>query len=153
MEEINEYTTAETPKRPDFLSVICILSLIWEGLVLLLCIAALCLSGFIFNALRNFMDTDRYEQLSEMQRQGIDQLMSLGQGMFTAVIGLCVLFTAISIFGVAKMWKLKKAGFYIYTVINGIMVILNLVQLNIFMAVIGIGFIAMYGANLKHMKN
>jgi hypothetical protein len=58
----------------------------------------------------------------------------------------------VSLIGVIKMWRLQKWGFYIYAGVNGLGVILNFIQGSFFMPIIAIGFIVMYGLNLKDMK-
>lgn len=143
----------EVVKRPQFLTALCILSYVWSGIVFLGLIIALLLSGFIFEVFEKIINgSEGMPQLDEAQTKAVNMLLELGQGAFVAIIGGAILMLAISLIGVIKMWKLQKWGFYIYAGINGLGVILNLVQASFLMAIISIGFIVMYGLNLKDMK-
>lgn len=143
----------EELKRPQFLTALCILSYIWSGIVFLGLIIALLLSGFIFEALEKIVSgAEGMPQLEENQMQGVSMLLEMGQGAFIGIIGLAILMYAISLVGVIKMWRLQKWGFYIYAGINGVGIILNFIQGSFFMPIIAIGFIIMYGLNLKDMK-
>lgn len=148
-----EFETPAPNKRPTFLTVICVLSFIWEGLMILFGILGVLFVGSVFKILGQVSSGDSYEQMSEMQRKGLDQLMDLGEGTVAIILGVFVLINVISLVSVILMWKLKKTGFYIYSVLNGLIVVLNLIQFDIFMTIMGIAFIVMYAMNLKHMKN
>ena len=61
----------------------------------------------------------------------------------------------VGLFGVIKMWKLQKQGFYIYTGTAVAGIILPLIfgiAFSTFGTIISVAFIAMYAANLKHMN-
>ena len=69
------------------------------------------------------------------------------------VIGL--LLTLASLYGIMQMWKLQKKGFYFYTgasIISLIMISIGSAGFPFFTLVIAILFIAVFAANLKHMK-
>jgi len=55
-----------------------------------------------------------------------------------------------SLFGVYKMWKRKKPGFYIYSLAQ---IILLYLFFHFFSLLVTVFFIAVYAAQLKHMNN
>ncbi|MBS1635507.1 MAG: hypothetical protein JST26_06250 [Bacteroidetes bacterium] len=157
MESLESKQTADidevrSNKRPSFLTVLCVLSLIWEILLSLLALLALCFSGFIFEAVQNFVNDDQMAKVSAEQIEAMNQLLNIGEGKFAVIMGGFMLAYGVSIFGVAKMWKQKKVGFYVYTTVNILLMIINIYRGGYFDAVVTIAFIAMYAANLKHMK-
>ena len=66
-----------------------------------------------------------------------------------------------SIIAALMMRKLKKTGYFIYSIVTLLYIVfpfiligLNLASLGyLFNALIGITFIILYGVNLKHLKN
>lgn len=142
----------QEPKRPQFLTVLCVLSYIWSGICILCLLLALAFSGLIFEACEKVMNGEGDIQMNEMQIQGMDKMIEMGQGAFAAVMGAYLVACIISLLGVIKMWKLQKMGFYIYTVINGLALIYGIYEGSYFGGVISLAFIIMYGVNLKHMN-
>jgi hypothetical protein len=61
-----------------------------------------------------------------------------------------------SLFGAIQMWKLKKAGIYLYIAANVVMAVTPMLladmPISYFAIIITIGFIAMYSMNFKHLK-
>lgn len=148
-----EQLNTQPEKRPDFLTVLCILSYIWSGLVLFALFLCLIFSGFIFETLQN-INTGAIEMppMDENQQKAIDMLLNLGKGKFSAIIAVAIIVYMTSLLGVFKMWKQQKWGFYIYAGVNGFLAIYNVIDGSIFSFIISIAFIGMYAANLKHMK-
>lgn len=142
----------QSPKRPQFLTVLCVLSYIWSGIVIICLLLALALSGFIFEACERMINGEGDIQMSEMQIQGMDKMMEMGQGVFAGIMGAYLVASIISLLGVIKMWKLQKMGFYIYAIINGLGLIYGIYEGSYFGGVISLAFIIMYGLNLKYMK-
>lgn len=137
MEQTN--TTPEVKSRPKFLTVLCILTFIGSGLATLLYLIAL----IAFGAISGVLDSV----------PGMGAMGDAGMAIFAVFFVLAFL----SLFGAIMMWKLKKTGFYLYTLANIILLILPFVvfdgvPVNIFGIIITVGFIAMYAANLKAMK-
>ncbi|MBI3134295.1 MAG: hypothetical protein HYZ14_06415 [Bacteroidetes bacterium] len=80
---------------------------------------------------------------------------SLPIGVVGIAIFLVVAMCTLGIIGAFQMAAGKKLGFWLYLVGNGIWVLMNLGSgqgENIGMAVISIGFIVGFGANLKSLK-
>lgn len=155
MEEniVLEENNVEQPKRPQFLTVLCVLSFIWSGLVLLCLLICLAFSSFIFEALEKLtLDENTMAAMDENQQKGIQTLLEVGPGKFAAIIALGMVIYMISLLGVIKMWKLQKWGFYIYSVINTMSLIYSVISGSYFMAIISLLFVVMYYKNFKYMN-
>ncbi|MRT93105.1 hypothetical protein [Ancylomarina sp. 16SWW S1-10-2] len=167
MEDITQVVTPK--KRPTFITVLCILSLIGSG-------------GFgLLQTLYQYATfDDTYPQQVEQIEMGIEQMEDAGMdsGIFydMAVNGLItlektkenltpmtatnVLFALFSLLGVFLMFKLKKNGFYLYTVANLFWMLVPLYFIGPEIGMIMLGFIAfttilfiiLYAVNLKHME-
>lgn len=133
-EIIDAGNTSGTGERPTFLTVLCILSFIGAGISIVLLLMVTVLAGAATGAVG----------------------ATSGVGMMWTYILLAIAMVAVSLIGVIKMWKLQKQGFYLYTgaAIAGIIIDVSLsgTDFNIVSVLITAAFIAMYGANLKHMK-
>lgn len=162
-----------TPARPTFLTVLCILSFIGCGLGIFsgvtgyftnkaLVTAGSTVNEEISNAMDEAMES---EEMTEAGREianslgealgGITDFEAMAKNSIVSAL-LCVVVLA----GVFLMWKLKKTGFYIYTVgqialvaapfllvgglAGGLMATLG--------AIFPIVFIILYALNLKHMS-
>ena len=167
MEDITQVVTPK--KRPTFITVLCILSLIGSG-------------GFgLLQPLYQYATFDKtYPEKVEQIEMGIEQMEDAGMDSGTfydmAVNGLIalektkenlapmtatnVLFAIFSLIGIFLMFKLKKDGFYLYTVANlfWMLVPLYFIGPEIGMMMLGFGafitilFIILYAVNLKHME-
>jgi hypothetical protein len=152
MDEIqnNNEPDINPPKiRPSMLSVICILTFIWSGLVLFnnLC-CALFYEGFKKN-----IPTMKLPAIYEELRPALMQLFSNGRLFFIAGF----VFSFFSLLGAVKMWKLQKIGFHFYTISQIILLMLPLLFVK------GAGFqgyeffitamfVTMYATHLKIMS-
>ncbi len=96
-----EEQTAERPRRPQLLTILCILSFIGSGM-----------SGASF-----LMVYSSYNEvipaLSEFAESfpGMEMLLTAGRGFF--LTGFVLYF--LSVIGVSLMWRMRKAGFHFYT--------------------------------------
>lgn len=135
---MSENLNTETGKRPAFLTVICILSFVGIGLAIIGYVAALTLMGVAQAAI-----STATEGVAEGPSTAIIWIYIIG-GFVSAIVQLI---------GVAKMWKLQKSGFLLYTIPSVLMVILGVLYGGFTFGVIfPIAFIVMYGLNLKHLK-
>jgi hypothetical protein len=159
--EKNEFTleTTESPvqERPEFLKILCILSFVASGLMILvyaLGAMALSLSQETIEELWPQM-TASYPQFEEVD--GVEFFNQVGM---MSVYGLIA--NIFSLVGVIMMWRLEKIGFYIYLIAE---LTINFFSLNIntgeegpqygsliFSILLDLVFIVMYFMNLKHMK-
>lgn len=160
------------PKRPQFLTVICVLSFIMCGLSLL---------GGIWGIIRNTPENmaESIEQMRAVSPQMADQMeqqMTEMQESTYAQISpyLNFIYILLSFLGVMMMWKLKKKGFYVYLAgellpyvglllagkqamammgaAGGGMAQTMGIVIMVFMLVFDAAFIVMYALNLKHMN-
>lgn len=131
-----------TGQRPTFLTVLCILSFVGAGISIV--------GGILAAAAMGVLEAG----LSAAEDAGGTVTAETGS-IWTLVI-VSIALTLISLFGVIKMWKLQKQGFYIYTgaAVAGIIVsvIMSGFGPAIFGILISVAFIVMYGLNLKDMK-
>jgi len=148
----------ELPKRPQFITVLCILTFIGSALSF---IGALW-GYFSITASEKFLQNmsasqdDAHGMISGMQET---MIKAVENAVPNLVIGL--LCSLICFYGAMKMWKLKKAGFFVYSVgeiippisafflgggglIGGAGAVIGLL--------IAIVWIVLYAINLKYMK-
>lgn len=139
MEQTSTQPTAEAGKRPVFLTVLCILSFIAAGLGILGYITAITAMSVVSS-----IDTTGLE--------GTYTGPSVGLTWAYVIVGFIT--TLLSLYGVIKMWKLQKVGFYIYVAAAVISVIMGIIYsgFGVMGAVFPILFIVLYGLNLKAMK-
>jgi hypothetical protein len=174
MEEnlIMEENTIESPKRSQFLRVLCILSFIMCGISFL--------SGIwgIYQSTPEIMQKN-IEQVRSINPEMADklenQMIEMDNNPFSKIAPyLGLVYTLLSFMGVLLMWNLSKKGFYIYAIAeilpytsfifmgknslsmmgppggnNSTIAMLVL----IFMVVIDVTFVALYAKNIKEMKN
>ena len=155
---MEEITTEGVPKRPQFLTVLCILTYIGVGLGII---------GSIFgwwsmNKMSQLMDTNSgMEDMGSMP--GMEEAMDkigpalkwANELLITGILG-CIL----CLVGALQMWKLKRIGFYIYVVGEVVPVIISGILMGasafggmqIFGLVIPVIFLVLYGINFKHLS-
>ncbi|HRH38857.1 MAG TPA: hypothetical protein PK760_10955 [Flavobacteriales bacterium] len=174
---MSETTTTGAPKRPTFLTVLCILSFIGCGLGIFSGF-----TGYFANKALAGVGATASEQMDASIDQAMDEAMansemteaqkelagSLGDALggltdFGAMATSALvqgLMAILCLVGVLMMWKLKKTGFYIYTVAQVVTVAAPFIWVGGlaggFMGILGaifpILFIILYGVNLKHMS-
>ncbi len=148
----------ELPKRPQFLTVLCILTFIGSGLSF---IGALW-GYFSIKASEKFLhnitssDDHAHGMISGMQETMMKAVENAVPNMVIGIV--CAL---ICLYGAILMWKLKRNGFFIYTVgeitpaisafflggdglIGGTGAVLGLL--------LAIVWIVLYAINFKHLK-
>jgi hypothetical protein len=147
-------------ERPTFLTVLCILSFIGNGLGLFQGAMGLLMVGIwsqMFNALnRNGAKMGQ----AQVEVQNVFNSITWFSLMFIVASVLCLV-------GAILMWKLKKSGFILYVLGQCLPVLGTLflfgfmfsgpavgfgVMVSIFSAIFPIAFVIMYGLNLKHLK-
>jgi hypothetical protein len=174
MENTNQFTNdiAPTPKRPQFLSALCILTWICCGFLLLSALAGL------FMQPSPEKQAEQLEQMRQFSPEAAEQMEAAfaEQGGAMQIVSqvLNLIAIGLSAYGAWLMWNLRKKGFYFYIageiipysgfflagksamaalsamggMGNAIMGVAIVVML-----VFDAAFIIMYGVNLKHMNN
>ena len=132
--------TPQTNQRPTFLTVLCILSFIAAGISIL----ALLLGTVVAGAAQSVVN--------EAENAGAE--VDSAMGSIWGLIIVSTLLVVASLVGVIKMWKLQKQGFYIYAGASVVNIIAGAMMggFSAIGVVVAVAFIAMYGANLKHMS-
>lgn len=148
---------SQTIDRPDFLKILCILSFVCCGLMILV---------FSMGLVTLFLSEEMINKMWENVIRAQPQLESIDRFEFFHRFGIACVFNLIgnivSLIGVILMWQLKKAGFFIYAIaelaVNFFGVDLNTGTESashaglIFMLLIDLVFIMMYASNLKYMN-
>ena len=142
MEELNpNKDSVKTKKRPDILTVLCILTFIGSGLGVI---------SFLTIAI-SYGSLNTIIAKSDIDIPGMDILLSAGVDFY--IVG-SILYS-ISLFGAIKMWNLKKIGFHYYTIAQIILLMLpaifRVTRISIGSSIFTGLFIILYGTNLKYM--
>lgn len=144
----------ETPKRNQFLTVLCILSFIWSGFILLCLFLCLIFSSTLFTFISEILSGKfSMTTLDNNQEQALRSFLDIGQSKFVVIIVGAIMLYMTSLLGVFKMWRQQKWGFYIYAIINILGVGYDIMSGSYFMAIISISFIAMYYSNFRYLKH
>lgn len=147
---------APLPEKPQFLKVLCILSFIGCGLMIICFAIGSSVLGFNEEAVNSVWD-------KVLQTQ--PQLEDVNPMEFFHEVGMYCLYAllanVVSLVGVIMMWRLNKPGFFIYAIaevaINFFGLSIGVSEENksyggmIFMILLDLAFIIMYAVNLKHM--
>jgi tryptophan-rich sensory protein len=130
-------------KRPALLTVACILTIIWSGLWALLSLIGIFASGWLAGMLESYMSG----------------LGALGGAAFLIVFIILFVLFGLSLWGAIKMLGLKKGGFIMYVIPNGLMLLFQIIGIfsafsfgSFLYLLVSIGFIVLYAMNLKNMK-
>ncbi|MBK9285775.1 MAG: hypothetical protein IPM51_15875 [Sphingobacteriaceae bacterium] len=148
-------TGTEAAKRPTFLTVLCILSFIAAGLGILAYIGAIAVVGAVSAAAGAVGDAMSSEAGAAMEAASA-AMSSAGPsaGVIWAYIIVGFITTIVGLFGVIKMWKLQKVGFFIYTGCSVASMVMGMIYsgFSVMGVLFPVLFIVLYGMNLKHMK-
>jgi hypothetical protein len=145
MEENNLPLLPDTkPKRPNLLTILCILTFIGSGMNMF--------SSLVIASFYDIFVEIAHEFAERFSLPGIDQLME-AKPLFFVVTGICY---AGSVIGAILMMRLKKAGFHVYTIFQILLVIapmyfMHLPTPGIPDLIFSGLFIMLYSMNLKYM--
>jgi len=168
--QISADFTAQKPKRPQLLTILCILSFVMCGISILSNIWGL------YQSQPEVMQKN-IEQLRafnpEMADQMENQILTMAENPYSKIAPyLAFAYTLLSFLGVMMMWNLKKNGFYIYAIAeilpytgfifmgkNSLSMMSGGVggaglgmTVMVIMIVIDLVFVGLYAKNLKEMK-
>ncbi|MCK9421778.1 MAG: hypothetical protein M0Q38_04210 [Bacteroidales bacterium] len=145
MEELTQHPLPETkPKRPNLLTVLCILTFIGSGMNML---SSLIIAGFydtFIEVVQVFAE--------KFKLPGIDSLLEANPRYFL----FSGLFYAGALVGALLMFRLKKAGFHVYTIFQILLILspmyfMHLSGPSIPDIIFSGTFILLYSTNLKFM--
>ena len=153
MEQTTQATTETqaTPARPVFLTVLCILSFIAAGFAILGYVTVLTLMGAASSIASGSIEGMSAEANTAMA-EAMAKVPSAGLTWAYLIVGF--LTVIVSLFGVIKMWKLQKVGYFMYVGASVVSMIMGMVYsgFGVMAIIFPVLFIALYGMNLKHMK-
>ncbi len=151
-------TTPEAPKRPQFITVLCILTFIG---------CALAFFGAIWGYFSIKASAAMLENMGSAEGDSFGMMSGIQETMIKAVENavpnmiIGILCSLLCLYGALQMWKLKKMGFFIYAVgeITPVIAAFFLGGGGLIGgagAVVGLLFaivwIVLYAVNLKHMN-
>lgn len=148
MEETNTMG-AETPAvRPTFLTVLCILSFIAAGFAIIGYVAVISVLGAVSAGASALGNAEGMEQMQSAMSSSMPS-----KGLTWAYLIVGFLTTLVGLWGVIKMWKLEKQGFFIYAGCSVASMVMGMVYsgFSTMALVFPILFIGLYYMNLKAM--
>ena len=113
-QQINEFENP-TPKRPDGLTVACVLSFISAGWFTL----ANLITFLSYNFMKSLSSDENYLEMMEKFAPDMDEFEATMEAQFAVSRGSYLLQALLyvgSFIGVLYMWKLQKKGFHIYAI-------------------------------------
>jgi hypothetical protein len=141
-----EEQVTETKKRPQLLSILCVLTFISSGLGIFTSILTPMISDYLVEFITSMPG---YEQ--NLTEEGLI-ILKAGWGYYLVSLVLI----SLSLFGAIKMWKLKRIGFHFYTIANLLLFCLPSIFLSMDFNLIGLVlpglFIGLYAIHLKQMN-
>jgi hypothetical protein len=148
--------SAEAGKRPTFLTVLCILSFIAAGLGIFGYITVLTVMGAASAVASNMQSMGGEAGAASAALSEAMASAGPSAGLTWAYIIIGFVTTLVALYGVIKMWKLQKVGFFIYVGAMVVSTIMGIVYSGMGASMVGILFtvlfIVLYGLNLKHLK-
>ncbi len=143
-------TSTEAAKRPVFLTVLCILSFIAAGFAIIGYVTVLTLMGAVSAAASGMEGVSA--ETSAMMSEAMSKVPSAGLTWAYIIVGFVTVL--ISLFGVIKMWKLQKMGYFLYVGASVASMVMGIIYsgFGVMGVIFPILFIVLYGLNLKHLK-
>jgi len=153
MEETTTTATNEAAKRPAFLTVLCILSFIAAGFAIIGYVTVLTLMGAASAVASGLEGMEGMSaESSAMMSDAMSKVPSAGLTWAYLIVGFITVI--ISLFGVIKMWKLQKLGYFLYVGASVVSMVMGMIYsgFGVMGVLFPILFIVLYGLNLKHLK-
>lgn len=130
-------------ERPSILTTFLVLTCIWSGLMSILSLVGILASGTIVNLIDD----------------AVQGLGALSGSYIVIVFVIMLILWGMSLLGAIMMFSLKKAGFILYIIPNGLMLIFQVLGLTsaftfgaLVYLLVSILFIFIYAKHLKIMK-
>lgn len=135
-------------KRPVFLSVLCVLTFIWSGLM----VFSSFVTYLMFGELKSFFAA--HPNIFSWEPKGAMQLMFHIHPSFFLLQGI---FSGLSLAGAFLMWNLKKIGFHLYVVAQIILLMIPKIFIHnlpfpFFQLAISFLFVYFYYKHLSFME-
>lgn len=145
----NSIPNNEIAKRPDGLTILCVLSFIGSGMAFI----SNFMVFFIFPSIPEIMESDEFIQMPNLEPELLlEFLTSAGRSYFL----IASLLYLVSIIGVYFMWKLRKTGIHFYAMAQIALLIIPLIFISAELSalpslLITVLFILLYSRFLKVM--
>jgi hypothetical protein len=135
--------SAPAKKRPVLLTILCVFSFFFSGAMTLFS-----LSGIIFSGL-----------ITDLIRESAPGLDELSGALFIAVFLVLFILFGLSLWGAILMFSLRKGGFVLYVIPNGLKLVLMIIYLLgafstwvLVFTLVGAAFIVLYSTQVRKMK-
>lgn len=145
------------------MTVICILSFIWAGFAIIggglgYFGMKMMASGALEEMLTQTGDVEAITKYEEAQAELAESGLDAAKTANLMLVGIVL--AIVALVGVIFMWKLKRSGFYVYTGAQLVGIVSPLLMggkittsgMGLFVLVLSVVFIVLYGTNLKHMR-
>lgn len=150
MIENMDQNTNKILKRPDGLSILCVLSFIGSGLALLS-------NLYMFLLYHSIPEVLQSDEVMEIPGMDTDMMLNLIQSTSRSFFLFSSMIYAVSLFGVYLMWHLLKRGIHYYAIAQILILIISLLFIggnypvlpNLLMSLL---FILLYSRFYKIMK-
>lgn len=159
------------PRRPTFLTVLCILTFVVSGYTVLNGVFAIAFGdGFsggdwsVFNEQMQDAMRDADPESQAFLRQFFEAAAETVDAAFRHAVTLGIvdiLVGLLSVFAAVLMWRLRRSGYFLYVVVKVLAIVIPLFLLGIniltlsiygFALFISLIMFVLYGLNLKHMR-
>ena len=149
--------TSGTPERPTMLTVLCVLSFIAAGFGII----GMILAGTVKGVVESAGGSDLMDQAMERNPdlydtpEMADGMAQLESAFSWPSMIITTLLIVVSLYGVIKMWNLKKQGFFIYAGAGIAALVVPLIfgqDFSVFSLVVTGVFIGLYYMNTKVMS-
>ena len=120
MQEVQENMSAQKQQRPDGLSLICVLSFLGGGLSF---ISNFSIYAF-YSQLITAIEEDQVMKIPNVDMDMVLNLLQTSGRFYYLIVALLYL---VSLFGVYKMWNLRKQGIHYYSIAQIVLLILPLI--------------------------
>lgn len=148
-----ETTEIIPEEKPQGLKVLCVLTFIYTSFFGLFSLLGLIFAKPFFSFMTKiYSQLESNPDVKEEQLVQIRKLLEMGVGKFAIICGVFLLVIGASFYGAVQMWQMRYKGFIFYAVANGLMLVSNAVQLNIFGIIIDCLFLGLYYWQSKALK-
>jgi len=143
MQEHNNSAATGIRKRPVLLSLLCIFTFICSGAITLLSLLGIFFSGLLADTVKSF----------------VPGLESMSSAFFIVLFLVLLILFGLSLWGAILMFVLRKGGFVLYVIPNGLKLAFLLISVfsafnvySLVFLIFGIALIVLYSSQIKYMK-
>lgn len=157
MEEQSEIPVVETSQRPQFITVLCILTFIGVAFGVIGSIVGWFSTQKMVDMVNNMPDQD-FSSMPGMEDMGSKMELMVKWKNVNLIVG--IVGSLLCLVGALQMWKLKRTGYFIYVVGEIVPIIITGILMGsvffkgyqIIGLILPIVFVVLYSINLKYLK-